>query len=69
MEFDELKGLSKTDILEQFGDCYNVFFSDIWMYRVNEKSCFFCKKYMYIFFQHDFVKKIELKRLKANYLM
>lgn len=37
MEFDELKGLSKTDILEQFGDCYNDFFSDIWMYRVNEK--------------------------------
>ena len=38
MEFDELKGLSKTDILEQFGDCYNDFFSDIWMYRVNEKG-------------------------------
>lgn len=69
MEYEKLKGLSKNDIIKQLGDGYNDFFNDIWMYRVNEKNCFLCKKYIYIYFQNGFVKRVEYRRLKANYLM
>lgn len=69
MDYEQLKGLSKTEIKERLGSCYNDYFSDIWMFRAYEKNCFFCRKYLYLFFEKGLVKKIEWRRFKANYLM
>lgn len=69
MNYEQLKGLSKSEILDRMGACYNDFHSDIWMFRTYDKDCFFCKKYLYIYFEQNHAKKIELRRFKANYLM
>lgn len=69
MEYKQFIGVSKADILEEFGSCYNDFYSSIWMFVLHEKNCFCCKKYLYIFFEQDLVVKIELRRFKAKYLM
>lgn len=68
-EYELLIGQSKKAILEQFGFCFNDYLSDIWMFRLETKNYFFCKKYLYLFFEDDVVIDFELKRYKVNYLM
>jgi hypothetical protein len=68
-DYELLIGKSKEEILEQFGFCFNDYLSDIWMFRLEIKNCFFCKKYLYLFFEDDLVVDFELKRYKVNYLM
>ena len=68
-EYEVLIGLTKEAVLEQFGFCFNDFISNIWMFRLETKNCFFCKKYLYLFFENNIVINIEIKRYKANYLM
>ena len=68
-ECELLIGQSKKAILEQFGFCFNDYICNIWMFRIDTKNCFFCKKYLYLFFENDKVIKFELKRYKVNYLM
>lgn len=67
-EYEYLIGKSKDQIIEVFDLCYNDINSDLWyFYLYNMKGCFFCKKYLYLFFTDGKVEKILLKRFKMKY--
>ena len=69
IEYEVLTGLTKEEILQKLGFCFNDYISNVWMYRLDEKKCIFCKKYLYMYFENNIVTKYDLKRFKVNYLM
>lgn len=52
--FDSLVNLSKSYIEKIMGPSYKKNIDNIWVYRIN-KSYFFRKKYLYIYFKNDYV--------------
>ena len=58
--YEKLIGLSKKDINSIFSESYNDYYSDIWVFRLNEKMSYFKKNYLYIYFTEDKVEKYEL---------
>ena len=47
---DKLIGKNKEEVILIMKHGYNDINADVWMYRINDKSLFFFKKYLYIFF-------------------
>ena len=58
--YEKLIGLSKKDINSIFSESYNDYYSDIWVFRLNERMSYFKKNYLYIYFTEDKVEKYEL---------
>lgn len=64
--FKKLKGLSKKEVIDIFGLIYNDMYSDLWMYRISEKTSVFRKNYLYLKFEKGCVSEIQLKRFKKG---
>jgi len=65
-KYDAIIGLTKDQLKEVRGLVYNDLFSNVWMYRVNEKSRLFSKKYLYLYFHDDKVIDYSLHRFKIS---
>lgn len=65
-EIKRLKGLSKNEVIKRLGLVYNDIHSDIWMYRLSDRTSVFRKNFLYIFFVDNRVENVELRRFKRN---
>ena len=65
-DYVKLKGLSKQEVIDIFGLTYNDIHSNLWMYRISDKTSVFRKNYLYLKFNKGTVRKIELKRFKKG---
>ncbi|NHN26262.1 ParA family protein [Flavobacterium jejuense] len=64
--YEKLIGLSKKDIKSIFSESFNDFYSDVWVFRINEKISYFKKNYLYIHFTNQKVEKYELTVFKRR---
>lgn len=64
--YEKLIGLSKKDIISIFTDSYNDVYSDVWVFRIRERTSFFRKNYLYIHFYNQRVEKYELTIFKRR---
>jgi len=64
--FKKLLGNTKDEVISQLGLVYNDLHSDVWMYRISEKISLFKKKYLYLYFDKNKVKHIQLRRFKYS---
>lgn len=62
--FKKLIGCTKKEVIVLLGPVYNDIHSNIWMYRISEKTSMFRKNFLYIYFEKNTVKHIQLKRFK-----
>jgi len=62
--FKKLIGCTKKEVIVLLGLVYNDIQSNIWMYRISEKTSMFRKNFLYIYFEKNTVKHIQLKRFK-----
>ena len=62
--FKKLLGCTKKEVIALLGLVYNDIHSNIWMYRISEKTSMFRKNFLYIYFEKNTVKHIQLKRFK-----
>ncbi len=58
--FDSLINLQKTYIKKKLGACYKNHFGNVWVYKIN-KSKFFKKKFLYLYFKNDCVSHYTTK--------
>lgn len=59
-----LLGLHKNEVKERIGLHDNNINRNVWFYQYNKSKSIFKKKYLYLYFKNDFVKKMETKRFK-----
>ncbi|WP_445457269.1 ParA family protein [Flavobacterium sp. HNIBRBA15423] len=64
--YEKLIGLSKKDIITIFTDSYNDVYSDVWVFRIRERTSFFKKNYLYIHFYNQRVDRYELTVFKKR---
>lgn len=64
--FKKLLGNTKDEVISQLGLVYNDLHSDVWMYRISEKISLFKKNYLYLYFDKNKVKHIQLRRFKYS---
>ena len=64
--YDSLYGCTKKEVSEMLGLVYNDIYSDLWMYRISNKTSMFKKKYLYLYFDENKVNLIKLKRFKFS---
>ena len=62
--FNKLIGCTKNEVITLLGLVYNDIHSNIWMYRTSEKTSVFRKKFLYVYFEKNNVKHIQLRRFK-----
>ena len=43
IEYEQLIGQTKEEILEQLGFCFNNYISNVWMFRLEPNTAFFVK--------------------------
>ena len=65
-DFKKLKGLSKKEVVDIFGLTYNDIHSEIWMYRISDRTSVFRKNFLYLKFRNGCVKEVQLKRFKRG---
>ncbi len=63
-KYNDILGLTKSQLEKNRGLIYNDIYSNVWMYRINEKTGLFNKKYLYLFFHDDVVIDYSLNRFK-----
>ena len=61
INYNNLLSKSKKEILEVLGDEFNYYPSNLWCYFF-KKDWLGRKMYLFLFFEEDSVKKIEIKR-------
>lgn len=64
--YKKLKGLSKKEIIDIFGLTYNDIHSEVWMYRISDKTSVFRKNFLYLKFRNGCVNEVQLKRFKQG---
>jgi len=62
--FTKLIGSTKNEVILLLGLVYNDIHSDVWMYRISERKSVFRKNYLYLYFEKNNVKHIQLRRFK-----
>ena len=64
--YNKLKGLAKEEVIKSLGVGYNDIYSDIWMYRISDRATVFRKNFLYLFFEGNEVKTVELRRFRRG---
>jgi chromosome partitioning protein len=64
--FDKLYGCTKKEVSDQLGLVYNDIHTDLWMYRIRNKTSLFRKNFLYVYFDKNKVNLIKLRRFKFN---
>ncbi len=65
-KYEHIIGLSKEELKEVRGLAFNDVFSDVWMYRLDNKGKLFKKNYLYLYFLNDKVVDYSLKRFRVT---
>ena len=65
-DFKKLKGLSKKEVVDIFDLTYNDIHSEIWMYRISDRTSVFRKNFLYLKFRNGCVKEVQLNRFKRG---